>query len=329
MRWSRRLSRAQDELRCILKKDHLSNTVSIEGYLSENGVVAKIRSRMVSAVDRLLGSLIDIPTAKLEKRAAQIRRADPSIVPAEETAIDQYRSEQVARQVANKRHVVEVAIENLKDAPGNGSDDGEGRLNDDWLNYFEEYAEKASTENMRGLWGSVLAGEIRKPRSFSLTTLRFMSELDQTIAAKFEAAVRDRITGGFILKPEPSEMSGPKLLDLMFLEEIGLLQGIDSKLTRELPPNDRGEVYWWEGDYILTAKPISDVRFTMIKISRIGCEVAEILKPPDPVEVLQRIGEKIYPQVSAMRISVKLSEDSGDIVLQEVKILKSPENITN
>ena len=54
-------------------KDHLSNTVGARLRLSEKGISAEVKSRAVAALDRLLGSLIDIPTAKLETMAARKR----------------------------------------------------------------------------------------------------------------------------------------------------------------------------------------------------------------------------------------------------------------
>ena len=50
-------------------------------------------------------------------------------------------------------------------------------LDDDWLNHFSGYAENATTERARRLFGRVLAGEIRRPNSYSLFTLDLLSKI--------------------------------------------------------------------------------------------------------------------------------------------------------
>ena len=53
--------------------------------------------------------------------------------------------------------------------------DAEAELDEDWLNVTERFAEDASTEQMQNIWGRVLAGEIRKPGIYSISTLNFLS----------------------------------------------------------------------------------------------------------------------------------------------------------
>ena len=66
------------------------------------------------------------------------------------------------------------------------------RFNPDWLDFFGDYAEKANAEAVRDLWGRVLAGEIRRPGTFSLYTLRILAELDQQVARWFEEEAQFR-----------------------------------------------------------------------------------------------------------------------------------------
>ena len=281
-------------------KDHLSNTVGARLRLSEKGISAEVKSRTVAALDRLLGSLIDIPTAKLEAMAARNRVQDiltaqrietNQELPGDGVAVARHDLEKAARRASNKRHVADRTLEHLAgESSGEESQTGELSLDEDWLNYFEEYAEKASTEKLRDIWGRVLAGEIRRPKSFSLATLRFMSELDKSIASAFEAAVHRRASDGFILKPDESEMRGERLLELVFLEEVGLLQEVNGNLQITTNPNGEGVWYRREGGYALLAKTKTETKLPVIRITRIGREVAQILPPANAVEVLEDIG---------------------------------------
>ena len=165
------------------KKDHLSNEVSIGVALSEKGISGKAKIRTIAALDRLIGSLIDIPTAKLEAFANKIRAKSeqeiklivsepppPEYLPENDSRLAQVIAENhLPRQIeyiSNKLKIVEHAIEHLSE--GNSHEESQSineELDDDWLNYFEQYAEKASSERMQDLWARVLAGEIRKPTS--------------------------------------------------------------------------------------------------------------------------------------------------------------------
>ncbi|EHP41357.1 membrane-fusion protein, partial [Cupriavidus basilensis OR16] len=44
-------------------------------------------------------------------------------------------------------------------------------INDDWMYRWRDSAASVSSEQMQSLWGSVLAGEVKSPGSFSLRTL--------------------------------------------------------------------------------------------------------------------------------------------------------------
>lgn len=53
--------------------DHLSNELSVEASLTESGVKASAKSRFLSAIDRMLGGIMDLPAAILkEKRQSAV-----------------------------------------------------------------------------------------------------------------------------------------------------------------------------------------------------------------------------------------------------------------
>ena len=67
------------------------------------------------------------------------------------------------------------------------ADSGEEKtVNDDWLNSFEEEARQKSTEDMQFLFGRILAGEIRKPGTYSIRTVKILGQLDQNVAILFK-----------------------------------------------------------------------------------------------------------------------------------------------
>lgn len=59
-------------------------------------------------------------------------------------------------------------------------------IDDDWLNSFETEARQKSTEDIQHRFGRVLAGEIRKPGSYSIKTVKTLGEMDQNAATLFK-----------------------------------------------------------------------------------------------------------------------------------------------
>jgi len=62
----------------------------------------------------------------------------------------------------------------------------EEQPDEDWINRFFRAAEDVSSEQMQELWGRILAGEIKKPGSYSLKTLDFVKNLTKSDASLLE-----------------------------------------------------------------------------------------------------------------------------------------------
>jgi hypothetical protein len=93
----------------------------------------------------------------------------------------------IIRERVNVDQVSEIAAADLKFEPS-ASNDKEPEappISDDWLNAFESEAAQMSSEQMQRLFGKVLAGEIRRPTSYSIKTVKFMAQLDNHAAALF------------------------------------------------------------------------------------------------------------------------------------------------
>lgn len=331
------------------KKDHLSNEINLDFSLSEKGVSGKARLRSLAAFDRLLGSLIDIPASKLEsisnreraKSCQEVQLIEAEAAVARDTLkndreisrlVGEHYIQRQMELAANKASVARQSIEYLADVESNDSESGDQtsqdtRLDDDWLNYFERYAEQASSERMRDLWARVLAGEIRKPRSFSLVTLRFMSELDKDIAEIFERETEHRMTEGFILKPDNAKLVGKKLLNLSFLEEVGLLHNVSTGFSLPVEARDNGTFRLRQGKFVLCVGIEGKTKLSLIRITRIGREIVNVLPPPNDVEVLARVEGQIHSKVTFSQIDEILEErEDGMTLARPVRILKTKES---
>ena len=157
----------------------------------------------VRAISRLVAGVADVPTAWLEGQAERIRvdsasrsqvvravasaaatgaSTDPQIV---DRATAHWLHGLVRKQ-ENREAVAVRTAELLEDSPPQqGMDAGPS---DDFMNTFEDVAERATSENLRDLFARVLAGEIRKPGRFSRRTLHFLATIDQPLAANIQQA---------------------------------------------------------------------------------------------------------------------------------------------
>jgi len=188
-----------------MAEDHLSNEVSISAELTPNGVKAGAKSRLISAVDRIAGSIFDLVNVPLE-RAAQKGRAKTATDTKFIEALGEKRLEMLhsnpefaaqvieqtfkigIRREENKAAVVTAALEDLRERPPTEEQNAnpQEELSEEFTTRFERYAEDASTEQLREKWGRVLASEIRNPGSMIPRAMRIIDELTPETAALFE-----------------------------------------------------------------------------------------------------------------------------------------------
>jgi hypothetical protein len=187
------------------KEDQFDKETGFDVAISEAGISVRTKSRIVSTLDRWGGNffrkksfkgeravqtdeqLISLE-AKIVQKAGEklLKRVDEDDDFALEVLNIAYSRE--ARRRDNKEGVILAALEILKNetASENESLEGPETLSDEFLDRVERYAEDASTDELKQRWGRILAGEIRKPGTFSRKVLRAVDELDAETALLFE-----------------------------------------------------------------------------------------------------------------------------------------------
>ena len=179
-------------------------------------VPAPIRRNFFKAMGRLCSAAIEIPAAYLEgvadeKRAetqgrvkiisttanqiAENIKVDPEYA---RVALRKY-GERIVREQVNLDGVAQIAAEEIHHKPISSGVEQETQpqaqeISDDWLNLFEKEASQKSSEEMQLIFGRILAGEIQRPSSFSIKTLRLVGQLDSRVAARFRTLCSLTIT---------------------------------------------------------------------------------------------------------------------------------------
>lgn len=256
----------------------------------EGGLPQFIAGPAGKAISRLIAGAANIPAAWFEQKARAIKdetearsvimkgiasassiaaQADPALL---DRALQRHVSE-LYRSQENREAIAKKAIENLVDEPPAPSSDGPS---DEWLDVFERDAGRATSERVRDLYARVLAGEIRQPGSFSLSTLKLLNVLDSQIASTFNMCLPYLIGGSWLL----ADIIKPKVEfgDLLELEGSGVLQMGGGFLTKTLKPVIDQHCMVELGRMALLFKLPPDKHvFNAYSITRAGRELATIV----------------------------------------------------
>ena len=92
----------------------------------------------------------------------------------EERTADRINFQEAKKQL-NIESITAYAAEELKNEEPISNEP----LDEDWTNRFFNIAEDISSDEMQALWGRILAGEIKEPKSYSLRTLELLKNLSK------------------------------------------------------------------------------------------------------------------------------------------------------
>lgn len=119
-----------------------------------------------------------------------------------------------SRKLRNTMAVIEKAQAHFTE----GEKVSDEPVDEGWKNRFFGIVEEINDEELREIWGRVLAGEIKKPKSYSLRTLETLRNLTKEEAAIFVKAASFSIKNEYIYKNSSLSLS-----ERLQLQEIGLM----------------------------------------------------------------------------------------------------------
>lgn len=299
------------------------------------GLPKPVESSFYSAVDRLLGGVVAIPAAWLKRpaqavddvtvarstvsailarRAAESALDDPAIMQA---AMDIYLPSAV-RKAKNRVQVAQQAAERLAEQATEANSRQSDSPDDDWMNKFMRFSEDASSEQLQDLFARILAGEVMRHGSFSLATLRTVSELDKSIAEDFSLVWAKSV--GEAVDYSDEFARGEWFSRWKRLAEAGLMA--QTPIRQFLPPfrpvRD-GNALWTP----MSARPVHlvvhfshqcDVSWQAIEFTRAGREIGSILAQPDYQANIRAAAKKFAGRVGVERIEVYTAGQSPEVI---------------
>ena len=228
---------------------------------------------------------------------------------------------------ANIEAVLGKTYEELKNAEDCSSEP----VNDDWTLRFFKKIEEVSDSDMQLLWAKILAGEIKKPKSFSLRTLEVVSNLnsdDAKLFLKIIPIIIELKGRAYIFRQEKFlESYAVKLEDILRLEDSGLIKSNELNSSLEVDINSK-QILCFDNDKILLVENHTaqkkEYNMGIFFITRAGVELYNILKGRRELSVWEDIIKEMKEKNSFLTFSLHkvnyLQEDN--INYEDLPILK-------
>lgn len=130
-------------------------------------------------------------------------------------------------QEAIKQHNIESVVDNAYEILETEEKCSEEPVEQGWINRFFDSVATVSDEDLQQLWGKVLAGEIKQPKSYSLRTLETLKNLSKHEVELFEkvATLATRMHGNLFLTCETEILRRYEISydAILCLDECGLI----------------------------------------------------------------------------------------------------------
>lgn len=289
------------------------------GFLDQLNLPKIVAGPAGEAISRLIGGAVDIPAAWLAQvaqgvkdrteaksvvskavadAAANLARNDPEVV---QRAAHSLLAKELRHQT-NREAIARKAIEHLGEEPLEQTT----KPDDDWLNVFERYAEDASSERLQDVWGRIFAGELRRPKTFSLRTLRFVAELDEHVVALFEKWSPRVINADFIAFPP---QKGIEFTELLQLQDCGLITGATGSLSKSFDGGNapNGELVNFGFQFkrhmlIVQACAPCNLNLQNVLLTTIGREIFQITRTSGAIEPVKEFVDRL-PKHNVLEIT--------------------------
>ncbi|MGD0653880.1 MAG: DUF2806 domain-containing protein [Thermoguttaceae bacterium] len=198
---------------------------------------------------------------------------------------------QEAKKQSNIEYITQQAAEELRDEKSVTQE----RPDSDWITHFFRIAEDITTDQMQMLWGKILAGEVKKPGSYSLRALDLLKNITKQEAEIFERVGRISFQSeGKAFVPNPDngkylkEYFGLKFTDFLMLREVNLLVANDLEFQIS-PVEQNAQIVFTCGNTCVLIKrsidtPQRSMSMKVIVFTEIGHQLLQLIErtPADP-----------------------------------------------
>lgn len=203
--------------------------------------------KLIDVVSKAIGTIYEprqiVRKAKAEAKAESIKAIEQAKTNAiiegdteKAEYLDRINNRLVNKETKRQKNIEEVVSTagRILEAEKNVSNEP---INPDWTTRFFDIVQDVSDDEMRLLWGQILAGEIKQPKSYSLRTLELLRNMTKEEAELFRKVSQFTLRQGdvFLFSADGVlEKFGISYSAISKLIEIGLLQPGDF-VTKNYP----------------------------------------------------------------------------------------------
>jgi len=176
-------------------------------------------------------------------------------------------------------------------------------VDEDWTTRFFDYAEDISNEEMQELWGRILAGEVKRPKSYSLRTLDILRNLSKNEAEVFMKFARLAIHSGgafFILNFQNEKLLEEKYKlrfnDRLLLEELGFITANDLQFKISKTEDKKGQQVFISGNICIVQEKLEnkpEQQLQVLVFTKIGQELLNMVRSTPDLDYIQLIAAKL------------------------------------
>lgn len=209
------------------------------------------------------------------------------------------RARKLIREYNNQNDILEIASEFI------GEHSHPEAVDDDWLDSFFDRAKNVSREDMKIIWGKVLAGEINTPGSVSKSLIHILSIIDYESAHSFQSVIKfsllinDHMRVALFTRkyPEVYEKYGLRESQLINLETLGLIN-LDMFIGYVLK-GEAERVYnvsYHDFNVLVKVKAKEDFGIGNAMLSKAGEQLADLLGVTEEIPEFKEMLEKQFKQ---------------------------------
>ncbi|MFH0834239.1 MAG: DUF2806 domain-containing protein [Patescibacteria group bacterium] len=198
-------------------------------------------------------------------------------------------------QSLKKQQSIEAVIDLSQDEL-KGQNVSDDPVDEDWATRFFDFAQDIGNEEMQLVWAKILAGEIKKPKSFSLRTLEVLRNLSAEEAADFQDAVSIATGDRFIVFEESINELKKYNLDykkIMKLRDAQLLLSGNNDYLEWLI---KAPMFWGikTGGFVMLPKTKeSKLKLSVLNFSKAGQEISPLIEVSANNDYLVHLQETI------------------------------------
>ena len=242
-----------------------------------------------------------------------------SLTPSLEKRTQDRVSFQEAKKQLNIENVTAFAAEELR----NEETVTDEPLDEDWTTRFFKIAEEVSNEEMQALWGKILAGEIKQPKTYSLRTLELIRNLSKKEADIFMKVANFAINSNgknYLFKGNDDNVMNEKYnisyTDIALLTEVGLIQTGDFVNHQLLQQTTERQKIFVAGNIMLLANIKANtptIKMPVNVFSNSGNELLKLINTTPPIDYLTYFANSIKNENVDIKYAYILANENDQI----------------